>query len=107
MGEFDFSNFIERIKDKGLVDIINDAQDESVRAESISTGVRGSKQNIKNGSLDYAAKLKKLIFFLENQSSLPSNFFTENDYAVKAGGKIVAQKLVDKGQMEALVLNTF
>lgn len=99
---YDFSEFIERIKDRNYPDIISEAEAECYRAESGTSQVKGAVAKRAAGALDYASDLKGLLFFFR--------------YGIKPAGlsdykfqelKPICDNLVKKQQFKSTILDLF
>ena len=99
---YDINKFIERIKDKDYLDILNDAQREVYMAESGTSGVKGAVKKREAGALEYAADLKGLIFFLG--SGIKPHGVSDR---VFFSFEPICKNLVDKKRLKPEVLELF
>ncbi len=102
VSQYDFSDFIEHIKDKDLLDIIETADRACATTERASYIVKGARKARTQGSLCYVASLKEFLFFMRTQSK-PMGV---SAYHLSLYEK-VAENLVAKGQWLPETLKLF
>lgn len=102
MFPYDITKFIERIKDMDYIQILAEAKEEVYRAESATSGVKGSIKKREAGALGYASEIKGLIFFL----STGTKPFGIND-TIFYSFKPIVQNLVNKKQFKSEALEVF
>jgi len=66
MNPYDFSTFLEKIKDLDWHEMIKVANDRCESVERASSGVRGAPKRRQEGSVEFAHDLKGLLFWLGN-----------------------------------------
>ena len=66
--QYDFADFVESVKDKNWLDMIEAADKACATAERLSYGVKGAKKAREQGSPRYAENLKEFLFFLRTQT---------------------------------------
>jgi len=99
---YDIHEFIDKVKDKNLFEIISEAQNEVSRAENGSFGVKGAVAKRNSGALEYASDLKELIFFLGNGVK-PFGISDSVFYSFKP----ICENLVNKKQFKPGILDLF
>ena len=65
MSQYDFSAFLLRIENLGLIEVLAEANAECGRTENASFGVRGAPKKRAEGSVAYVTQLKQFLFFLQ------------------------------------------
>lgn len=100
--EFKFSEFIEHIKDMGIVEIIIAGCNEVDEVERISFRIKGSVKTRDKGSLFYTRKLKNFIYFLRNGTKPGSA--SDDEFA---SYRSIVEKLIQRGQLKPEVLKNF
>lgn len=104
---YDFREFIQRAKRMTLGEIVRAAMEEGYRAEQTASG-RGTKEARAAGSLDYARKLGRLLFILQNKK-LPAGLNSENDLfreEYEAQHELI-KDLVERSELEPSWLSLF
>lgn len=66
MNLYDFSTFLEKIKDLDRHEMIRVANEHCRILEEASFGVKGAVKRRQEGSVEFVAKLKELLFWLGN-----------------------------------------
>jgi len=99
---YDFGDFIESVKDKDFLDIIEAADRACAAAERASYIVKGARNARAQGSTRYVASLKAFLFFMRTQSKpIGVSVYSFSLY------KKVAENLVAKGQWLPAALELF
>ncbi len=63
---YNFKEFIDEVKDKSILEIIQLAEQEIYKAEKRSYGVHGAVRARKEGIVQYTAILKGFLFFMRS-----------------------------------------
>lgn len=99
---YNIKEFVNEVKDKNRVEIIQLAQKEAYGAEKSSAGVMGAKKARNQGSFDYSRILKGLIFFLNNEKK-PDRIYDREFQRFRP----IAENLVQKNQLGFSILELF
>jgi len=102
MSPYDFADFIEHVKDKDFVDILETAERDCAATERASYVVKGARKARELGSTPYVKSLKDFLWFMRTQSKpIGASAYDFQLY------KKVAEKLVSKGQWAPGALKLF
>ncbi len=66
MNSYDFSKFLDEIKDLDLYEMIKMASERCRILEEASFGVKGAVKRRQEGSVEFIANIKELLFWLGN-----------------------------------------
>lgn len=99
---YDFEAFINRIKDEDYHEIVKEAEREANIVEDSSYRVRGAVHRRQQGSMVYVDQIGAFLFWMHN-GMRPAGA-SEEDFQLY---RIVAEKLVEKGQFKPTVLEMF
>lgn len=94
MVTFDFSSFLVRVEEMGLLEILSAANAECARAEHASSSVPGATRNREAGSIAYGTRVKQFMFYLQS-GSYPAGVDSSDPRLYLP----VVRRLVQKGQL--------
>ncbi len=98
---YNFDEFLDKVKDMRLMEIISFGSREGTKADRASHG-RGGKLAREAGSLEYVQQVGKLLFFLQNGQRAGG---TSNEEFEKY--KLIVEALVNKGESKPEILDLF
>ena len=98
---YDFDEFLNKVKDMGLWEIISYGNQEGVTADRASHG-RGGRLARDAGSLEYVRQIGKFLFFLQNGQRAGS--MSDEEFEKY---KVVIEAIVKKGELEPEILDAF
>lgn len=99
---YDFRHLIDQVKDMNYLDILQYAEKEADRVESISYGKKGAVRAREQGSARYVDQIGAFLFWMKS-GRRPAGA-TDEDFQFY---RIVAEKLVEKKQFNPQVLEMF
>jgi len=100
--KYDFKEFVDAIIDKDYHEILAMAEKECTATEGRSYGVKGAVKARELGSTKYAARLKKLLFFMR-YGIVPYGINDYDYYLLKP----LCEALIRKGQFKSEVMKLF
>lgn len=99
---YSFLDFLQQVKDLDYMEIIQHAEREVARVESLSYGRPGAVKAREMGSTKYAHEIKEFLFWMR-YGTRPASA-SENNFQLY---RIVANELVKKKQFKPSVMDVF
>lgn len=102
MNPYDFSKFLEEIKELDLHQMIKIANTRCRSLENASFGVKGAVKRRQEGSVEFVANLKELLFWLGN--GIKPHGLTEGEFQML---RPLCVNLIAKNQLKPEALEVF
>jgi len=102
MQHYGFADFLKKVEDLDHVEVLRVANDRCIQVENFSFGRKGAVDRRESGSLEFINKLKGLLSWLHHGRR--PNGISEYDFQLI---KPLAERLVEKGQLNLLALDEF
>lgn len=99
---YNFDDFLSRMATLGYQELLREAEEQIIRVEGSSHGVKGAVQRRTQGSVEYCAQIRALLFFLR-AGQRPGSATSEDFHKYRP----VVAALVARGQFRADSLDTF
>ena len=100
--EFDFEDFIDRVKDLDYNDIMNYGSKEVAHAENILHSIHETEMDMNMELENYSEKIKAFLLFLSK--GIKPKWISVHDFKLY---RIVVEYLVAKDQMNPEVIEAF
>ena len=100
--QYDFTTFIDRVKDMSYIDMLSTAEQTLTSSENRSHRCKGALRARQQGSLSFVNEVGEFIFFLKN--GIKPSSVSELNWALY---RTPIENLVQKGQMKPSALDIF